>query len=66
MDVGEEVEKKRLLEAAGRLSFCSLASPASVPIFWEDAQGYPGPAFSLCSQAGGGGGRGGGAGAVPS
>lgn len=30
-----------------------LPSPAPVPIFREDAQGYPGPAFSLCSQAGG-------------
>lgn len=53
MDMGEDLERKRLLEAAGS---CLLPSPlpAPVPITREDAQGYPGPAFSLCSQVDGG------------
>lgn len=54
MGVGEELERKRLLEAAGS---CLLPSPfpVLVPITWEDFQGYSGPAFSLCSQVGGSG-----------
>lgn len=35
-------------DAGSSLPFCSLPCLATVPIFWEDAQGYPGPSFSLC------------------
>ncbi|XP_073664298.1 transmembrane protease serine 5 isoform X3 [Tursiops truncatus] len=48
----EQLERKRVLAAVGSLPFCPPPTPAPVRIFWEDAQGCPGSAFSLCSQVG--------------
>ena len=47
-----KLERKRVLAAVRSLPFCPLPSPAPVRIFWENAQGCPGPAFSLRSQVG--------------
>ena len=45
-DVGEELERKRMLGAAGRL-LCPLPFLAPEPIFCEDVQGSSGPMFFL-------------------